>query len=546
MILNRIDGALLKEMVTNGAILLERKKEEVNALNVFPVPDGDTGTNMSLTIKSAVTEMANAEVNGVSTMAEALSRGALKGARGNSGVILSQLFRGFYTKMKSHEVVDAKVFAEALQGGVDMAYKAVMKPREGTILTVSRAVAEAAVDAASQSEDIIEVMRMALKYGHEMLLKTPDMLDVLKQANVVDAGGQGLLLIYEGYLAAISGEEPVGDITELGAVQTAAVTSMSTIDEEDITFGYCTEFFITNLYKNVGDQDVDRLKNRCNMLGDSVVVVGDHDLVKIHVHTDMPGKILQYALRLGELSNIKIDNMREQHRSILNEEPAKPTEPKKHSAVVSVAAGTGFASIFRDLGVDHVVEGGQTMNPSTDDIADAIQKAHAENVFVLPNNSNIIMAAQQAGEIVDSNVYVINTKTVSQGITAMLEYQPEGEPEGVQSAMEEAKSFVTTGQITFAVRDSNFDGQEIKEGDIIGLIDGKIAVVGNAIDTVGRELVDKMMHEDAEIITVYRGEDTKEADGEAFAESVQDKYDDCDVEIQYGGQPLYYYIISVE
>ncbi len=545
MILNRIDGALLKEMVTNGAILLERKKEEINALNVFPVPDGDTGTNMSLTMKSAVSEMANAEVNGVSTMAEALSRGALKGARGNSGVILSQLFRGFYTRLKSSEVVDGKAFAEALKGGVGTAYKAVMKPREGTILTVSRAVADAALEAAEQSEDIIEIMRMALKHGREILLKTPDMLDVLKQAGVVDAGGQGLLLIYEGYLAAISGEEPIGDIAELGTTTVSSVGQLPMVDEE-ITFGYCTEFFITNLYKNVSDQDVDRLKNRCNMLGDSVVVVGDHDLVKIHVHTDMPGKILQYALRLGELSNIKIDNMREQHRSIINEAPAKPAEPKKHSAVVSVAAGTGFASIFRDLGVDYVVEGGQTMNPSTDDIADAIQKANAENVFVLPNNSNIIMAAQQAGEIVDSNVFVIKTKTVSQGITAMLEYQPDAPAEDVQQAMEESKSYVTTGQITFAVRDSSFDGQEIKEGDIIGLIDGKIAAVGNDIDAVGRELADKMMSEDAEIITVYRGEDTKEADGEAFAESIQDKYDDCDVELQYGGQPLYYYIISVE
>lgn len=546
MILEKIDGALLKEMVVNGAILLDRQKEEVNALNVFPVPDGDTGINMSMTIQSAVGEMAKADVDGVGTMAEALSRGALKGARGNSGVILSQLFRGFYQSMKDKQVVDAKEFANALSMGVDMAYKAVMKPREGTVLTVSRAVAEAAVREAQKSNDIISIMRKALDYGKEILLKTPDMLDVLKQAGVVDAGGQGLLLIYEGYYSAISGEEPLGDIAEFENTLITKVASAAAMSEEEITFGYCTEFFIINMFDNVTDEDIERLKRRYSLIGDSLVVVGDQDMLKVHVHSDMPGKVLQYAMRLGELSNIKIDNMRYQHSSLLNEDLNKSKAPKKEFGVVAVAAGEGLEVIFKDLGVDKVVMGGQTMNPSTDDIAAAVREVNANHVFVLPNNPNIILAARQAAEMVDSEVHVIESKTIPQGITAMLEFNPSAGADEVAQAMTGVLGNVSTGQVTYAVRDSSFDGKEIKQGDIMGIMDGKIAVVGSDVNDVAKELLDAMYSESSEIMTIYYGQDVKEEQASELYDRASSQYDGCDVDLQYGGQPLYYYILSVE
>lgn len=542
MILKNIDGALLKEMVINGALLLERHKEEINALNVFPVPDGDTGTNMAFTMKGAVAEINNAEVNGIDVMGEALSRGALKGARGNSGVILSQIFRGFYLAVKGKTVIDAVGFAQALQSGVETAYKAVMKPREGTILTVSRAVADAATVKALENDNIIDVMDYAIEKGIEMLLKTPDMLDVLKKAGVVDAGGEGLLMIYKGYLAALRGEEPAGDITEF--VGSNAADFSPIIDNlDEITFGYCTEFFITNIFDNVTNHDIEILKSKLDQMGDSLVVVGDTELLKIHVHTDMPGKALQYGLRLGDLSKIKIENMREQ-----NEEIKAQAVPKKKNGVVAVTSGKGLEAIFHDLGVDVVVEGGQTMNPSTEDIAKAIEEANAEHVYVLPNNSNIIMAAQQTVDIVDAKVYVIPSKSTPQGISAMLNYDPENDNGEMADEMTAALGDVVTGQVTFAVRDSSYDDLTIKEGDIMGLINNKIAVVGQDVEQVVLDLLDKMVetNEDAEIITLYKGVDTEDDQAQNLLSKLEEKFEDFDVDLQDGGQPLYYYIISAE
>jgi len=542
--LKHIDGALLKEMIINGALLLERYKEDINALNVFPVPDGDTGTNMSFTMKGALAQVEAAEVNGIDVMGEAISKGALKGARGNSGVILSQIFRGFYNGLKGKITIDAKELAVALQAGVETAYKAVMKPREGTILTVARAFAEASAKKAKETEDVIEVMEAAMAYGKEILAKTPDMLDVLKKAGVVDAGGEGLLLIYRGFISAMKGEEPAGDLSELKVDNKAQIFEPIIDDLDEITFGYCTEFFIINLFENVTLEDIDALKTKIGQLGDSIVVVGDTDLVKIHVHTDMPGKVLQYALRLGELNGIKIENMWEQNREV---KERKKNQPKKKNGVVAVTAGDGLAAIFKDLGVDYVVEGGQTMNPSTDDIAKAIKRVHAENVYVLPNNSNIIMAAQQTADIVDCNVNVIPSKTSPQGIAAMLAYDPDSD-EDLSDEMADSMQDVITGQITYAVRDSSYDDLEIKEGDIMGMIDGKISVVGKKVADVAKQLVDKMvsLNEDAEIITVFKGEDTKDSEAESLQKALEKKYPDHEVDLQTGGQPLYYYIISVE
>ena len=544
MKLKHIDGALLKEMIISGALLLERYKEEINAMNVFPVPDGDTGTNMSFTMKGAISQVNQTEVNGIDLMGEALSKGSLKGARGNSGVILSQIFRGFYNGLKGKITINAEELGKALQDGVGTAYKAVMKPREGTILTVARAFAEASIKKAQETDDIIEVMEAAMAYGKEMLAKTPEMLDVLKKAGVVDAGGEGLLLIYQGFISAMKGEEPIGDLSELKFNNESQMYAPIIDDLEELTFGYCTEFFIINLFENVTLEDVDALKTKLSHLGDSIVVVGDTDLVKVHVHTDMPGKILQYALRLGELNQVKIENMREQQKEIHEK---KKSEAKKKNGVVAITAGDGLAAIFKDLGVDYVVEGGQTMNPSTEDIANAITKVHAENVYVLPNNSNIIMAAQQAANIVDCTVNVILSKTSPQGIASMLSYDPDSD-EDMTDDMSDSLHEVITGQITYAVRDSSYDDMEIKEGDIMGMIDGKISIVGKKVAKVAKDLVKKMveMNEDSEIITIFKGEDTKEPDAKALHAVLEKGYSEHEVDLQVGGQPLYYYIISVE
>ena len=543
----KIDGLLFKEMIFNGAVMLARKKNELNDLNVFPVPDGDTGTNMLLTIKSAVKEMSLVESDSISDMGEALSRGSLKGARGNSGVILSQIFRGFFQGIQGKKTVDAKEFAQSMQSSVTTAYRAVMKPREGTILTVCKACGAGAVNAAKNSDDLLEVMEQALSDGEDMLEKTPEMLDVLKQAGVVDAGGAGLLVIYQGYMAALRGEKPLGSLEEIiEADAKSAGTSAASASEQDIEFGYCTEFFITNINDNVNEDDVSRFTNRLELMGDSVVVVSDTDIIKVHVHSEMPGKVLQYALRLGSLSDIKIDNMREQH-SHLHEYTAAPVKKERtKSEVVCVAAGKGLSEVFKDLGAGFVVEGGQTMNPSTEDILAAIESANADNVIVLPNNSNIILAAQQAAEIAECEVRVVPTKTVPQGVAAMLGYEPSNDIDTNKDNMEGMAEGVLTGQVTYAVRDSQFDGKEIKQGDIMGISDGTIKVVGKEVHACAMELVEDMMTENAEIVTIYYGEETGEKDAFKLAKELGKKYEDADFEVYYGGQPLYYYIISVE
>lgn len=552
----KIDGGLLKEMIHNGLMLLERNKKAVDALNVFPVPDGDTGTNMSLTLRSAAKEVEKTQSNSAGEVAEAMSRGALKGARGNSGVILSQLFRGFYKGVQGKTELVPADMAAAFRGGVEMAYKAVMKPREGTVLTVSRGFADAAIASAERQgteADMILMMEEALAAGQATLERTPEMLDVLKQAGVVDAGGKGLLIIYEGWLGALRGEEveggPEEDAPSVPQEQDQAAgeeaLSAAAGSLQEITFGYCTEFIVTHLKENVSEEDVDRLKGRLSIIGDSLVVVGDESVIKVHVHTNMPGKALQYALRLGELSNIKIDNMREQHRSLVVKAAETAPVPRKPYGMVTVAAGKGIRAIFKDLQVEGFVEGGQTMNPSTEDILEAVKALNADCVYVLPNNSNIIMAARQAAELAECEVHVIPTKTVPQGLAAVLAFNPDADGQQNEQEMTEAISTVKTGQVTFAVRDSNFDGLDIHKDDIMGMNEGKIEVLGASIQKVTLELVEKM-RTDEEIITLYYGQDVSEDEALALRDDLRERYPDCDVEAHNAGQPLYYYILSLE
>ena len=552
----KIDGGLLKEMIHNGLMLLERNKKAVDALNVFPVPDGDTGTNMSLTLRSAAKEVEKTQSESAGEVAEAMSRGALKGARGNSGVILSQLFRGFYKGVQGKAELSPADMAAAFRGGVEMAYKAVMKPREGTVLTVSRGFADAAVASAERQgaeADMILMMEEALAAGQATLERTPEMLDVLKQAGVVDAGGKGLLIIYEGWLGALRGEEIEGEAEE-GAPAAQPEQDQAAGEEalsaaagslQEITFGYCTEFIVTHLKEGVGEEDVDRLKGRLSIIGDSLVVVGDESVIKVHVHTNMPGKALQYALRLGELSNIKIDNMREEHRSLVVKAAEAAPAPRKPYGMVTVAAGKGIRAIFKDLQVEGFVEGGQTMNPSTEDILEAVKALNADCVYVLPNNSNIIMAARQAAELAECEVHVIPTKTVPQGLAAVLAFNPDADGQHNEQEMTEAISTVKTGQVTFAVRDSNFDGLDIHKDDIMGMNEGRIEVLGASIQKVTLELVEKM-RTDEEIITLYYGQDVSEDEALALRDDLRERYPDCDVEAHNAGQPLYYYILSLE
>ena len=543
-----IDGLLLREMVLAGAALLERNREAVDALNVFPVPDGDTGTNMSLTMGSATRELTQKEYPRADQAAEALAKGALRGARGNSGVITSQLYRGFARALEGLETISPMDFARALKSGADTAYKAVMKPKEGTILTVARVIAEDAIKQAQAAPDDFDgLFNVILTTGESILKHTTEMLPVLKQAGVVDAGGRGLLLLYQGYAAVLRGEtiDALPDTVEAGA-EVEFVDDHDSLEE--ITFAYCTEFLIQHLKAGVNDNDVDAFRRRLNRIGDCVLVVGDLELVKVHVHTNDPGKALQYGLELGELVNLKIENMVEQRRENLRrkEEMAKNDPPKPYG-MVSVSLGEGFSNILKDLGVDGIVEGGQTMNPSIEDLAKAIESVNAETIFVFPNNGNIILAAQQAAEICDDkNVQVIPTKNVAMGIAAAVAFQPDLSAEENASRMLEAAQRVRTGTITYAVRDSEFENMHIAEGDIIGLHNGAVTVKSDNTRDVALALMKDIVTEDDGLITVYYGADTKEEDANALAAEIEEIYSDCDVEVHSGGQPLYYYLISVE
>lgn len=532
-----LDGSKLKEMFLAGAESLEKNKEIINALNVFPVPDGDTGTNMSLTMMAAIREIQAIEEGSVSDIAEAASKGALKGARGNSGVILSQLFRGFSKGLEGYETMSTKTCAEALEEAAKTAYKAVMKPVEGTMLTVARVTGEEALKLYRRHPGFDSFSQEIMAVAKETLDRTPDMLKPLKDAGVVDSGGMGIVYILAGAIQALSGTFDFEmDFTfEEVKEDPSAVTLM----DADIEFGYCTEFLITNIFSYVKEDDVDNLKNRFANFGDSIVVVGDLDLIKVHLHTNSPGKALQLALRFGELSGIKIDNMREQHRHVHNVE-------MKEFAIIAVAMGDGISSIFKGLSVDYIIEGGQTMNPSIDDIIKAVDRSNAKNVFILPNNSNIILSAKQAADISDKNIIVIPSKSIPQGISAILAFNGEDSIDNNKDAMEEAMEYVKSGQVTYSVRDSENNGISIKKDDIIGILDNEIVLAKDNILEATISLLEEMIDEDSEIITILYGENIEEIDTEAIVEYVEDKYPDVDIEMHYGGQPIYYYLISVE
>ena len=551
--MNTIDAKLLARMFLAGAKNLEVKKEWINELNVFPVPDGDTGTNMTLTIMSAVKEVNGLEDVQMTTLAKAISSGSLRGARGNSGVILSQLLRGFTKGIRDLKELDAVALARAVDKGVETAYKAVMKPKEGTILTVARGVADKALELAEDAEDLQTFLEDVLEEGRRVLAKTPDMLPVLKEAGVVDSGGQGLMVVLEGAFDAFMGKEV--DLT-FDAGENAKVVKVTPQAEADIKFGYCTEFIIV-LNKKFTAEDEVNFKAYLSSLGDSIVCVADDEVVKIHVHTNDPGLAIQRALAYGSLSRIKIDNMREEHQEKLikdaekvaaqqaEEEAAKA--PKKEVGFISVSIGDGFGQIFRDLGVDYLIEGGQTMNPSTEDMLTAISKVNADHIFILPNNKNIILAANQAKALTkDKDIIVIPTKTVPQGITAVINYVPEKSVEDNEKDMTEEISRVKTGQITYAVRDTHIDDKEIHEGDIMGIGDHGMLAVGKEVAAVAKETVEQMVDDETELISIYYGEGFTEEEAEALAGELEEQYDYCDIEVNCGGQPIYYCIISVE
>ena len=553
MKITSIDSSKLAKMFLAGAANLDAKKEWINELNVFPVPDGDTGTNMTMTIMSAAREVSGlGESPEMKVLAKAISSGSLRGARGNSGVILSQLFRGFCKVVGEYDEVDVCVLCDAMQKAVETAYKAVMKPKEGTILTVAKGAADKALEIAPQTDDLVYFCDEVIKHADYVLSQTPEMLPVLKQAGVVDSGGQGLMQVLKGAYDALLGKEV--DYTIDVPAAGSSFVKISAETEAEIKFGYCTEFIIV-LNKPMSDREELEFKAFLESIGDSIVVVADDEVTKTHVHTNDPGLAIQRALTYGSLSKIKIDNMREEHEEKLLKEAEqqalaaaeKKAEPRKAMGFVAVSIGEGMNEIFRGLGVDYIIEGGQTMNPSTEDMLNAIDNVNADTVFILPNNSNIIMAANQAASIVeDKEIIVIPTKTVPQGITAVINYLPDVSAEENQEAMVEAISTVKTGQVTYAVRDTEIDGFEIRENDYMGIGDKSILAVGTDMNTVTLQMLDKMIDEDTEMVSIYFGSESSEDDASVIAEAIEEKYPDVDVEVNDGGQPIYYYVISVE
>ena len=535
-------------MIISGARVLEINRAKVDSLNVFPVPDGDTGTNMSLTIQSAVKELGLCSSNRLPELCDAVAKGALKGARGNSGVILSQLFRGICSEIKKYDEITIKAFAKAMECGTQVAYSAVSKPEEGTMLTVARLMSEFAKQAAPKYKEFNAFLDAVIKKGEEALAKTPELLPVLKKAGVVDSGGMGLLCVYRGFLSVLNGEE----------VDESAVYEPETSDSEDafgdnsdivnldlgeIEFAYCTEFFIINLKKQTTLADIDKLKEKLMTIGDSVICIGDLELVKVHVHTNNPGLALSSAVELGELDRVKIENMLEQNRALR----AKREAEKKEMGMLAICAGEGLSEIFKDLLVDRVIEGGQTMNPSASDIADAVQRINAEHVFVFPNNKNIILAAEQAKALVTNRtIHVIPTKNVPQGFAAALAFNPDSSSEENKTDMIHSMDNVKAGQVTYAVRSTSLNGFQLKEGDIIGLDDKKILSKGDTVDDTVLTLLEKLKDGTHEIITLYFGKDVAEEDAEALAAKVSERFPDCDVDYHYGGQPIYYYLVSLE
>ncbi|MED1749462.1 MULTISPECIES: DAK2 domain-containing protein [Bacillus] len=557
MSIRNLDGRSFAKMILAGAHHLSQNAQIVDALNVFPVPDGDTGTNMNLSMTSGAKAVEETTTDHIGKVGVALSKGLLMGARGNSGVILSQLFRGFSKNIEQKESIDAKEFALALQAGVDTAYKAVMKPIEGTILTVAKDAAKKAVAVSATEDQIDRVLELTIEEARASLERTPDLLPVLKEVGVVDSGGKGLLCVYEGFLASLRGEELPSKMASLPTLKELVSaehhkSAQSHMNTEDIEFGYCTEFMV-KFEEDKQSFEENTFREDLSEFGDSLLVVSDDTLAKVHIHAEQPGDVLSYAQRYGSLINMKIENMREQHSSIVNEErdhsPAAPKAPaaeKQRFGVVSVAMGEGIADLFKSIGASVVIEGGQTMNPSTEDIVKAIDSIHAETVFILPNNSNIVMAAKQAATVSSREVVVIPTKTVPQGMSALLSLNETASNEDNEAAMLEAIDHVKSGQITFAVRDTQIDGIDIAKGDYMGLFNGKITLTAKNQLDAAKELLTKMVTEDDEIVTIIKGEDASSDEMEALEAFIEETFEDVEVEVHDGKQPLYSYILAVE
>lgn len=540
-----INGSTLRKMFTYGFSLVEENKKIIDALNVFPVPDGDTGTNMSLTLKSATVEMTACEANNIEAICVAFNRGALKGARGNSGVITSQIIKGICSVLMSCQTeITTKDFAKAVQSGSDMAYKAVTVPKEGTILTVIRALAEKAKQSAKSTKTFEDFLTEVIGHGEATLQMTPDMLPVLKKAGVVDAGGRGLICIFSGFYKALTGE--------MAAIEFIDNIEKDVTDEEmhinyeslaDIKFGYCTEFFVTNIYEKTTDADINSLRTRLMDIGDSVLCIGDLQLIKVHIHTNEPNRALGYALQLGELSGVKIENMLEQNRQLRKKQTKVPP---KEFGMISVAAGEGLSNVFKDIDVDYIISGGQTMNPSANDIATAADKINAKSIFVFPNNKNIIMSAEQANDITDKNLIIIPTRSVPEGISAALAFDAMSSLEENKENMVEAINNVRSGSITYAVRTTNVDGLDVKVGDIMGLDEHSVLTTGKEVIPTTVDLVSKIISHSSSNVTLFYGEGVTEADASTLQSTLEEKYPDIDFSIVFGGQPVYYYIISIE
>ena len=549
--MEKINGLVLAEMIDLGSKNLAKNAEKINALNVFPVPDGDTGTNMNLSMSSGAKETAANVVENIGELGKSFSKGLLMGARGNSGVILSQLFRGMSQHIADKKEVNAKEFAEAIQNGVSIAYKAIIKPVEGTILTVAREAAEAGVKAAEKTTSVVEVMEAIYAEAQASLKRTPELLPILKEVGVVDSGGQGLVCVYQGFVAALKGEKIEG----LEAVETNVVDmqfeddhDMDFMSPEDIVYGFCTEFTV-RLDKEKKEFNEDKFREDMSKFGDSLLVISDSEYVKIHVHTETPGDVFNYGQQYGELIKIKSDNMREQHREVLRKQEAKQTTTSKElkeQAMISISMGAGLSKVLTSMGVDYIVEGGQTMNPSTEDIMKAIKEVNAKNIFIFPNNKNIQLAAKQAAELAEENVFVVESKTAPQGLAAVMVYNPQAAAEENFANMQEVLSTVSTLEVTHAVRDTNIEGVEIKKDEFMGIRNGKIVVSNLSLNTVLEELLEKSLDEDSEIVTLYLGEESTEEYTDFLEQLIEEKYPDVEVELIESGQPVYPYIIGVE
>ena len=565
MIVKSVNAALMRRLFLAGAQAIDSEKDVINELNVFPVPDGDTGTNMTMTIMSAAREVNALENPGMEELAKAISSGSLRGARGNSGVILSQLLRGFTKVIRDYDEITVDVVSAAFTKAVETAYKAVMKPKEGTILTVAKGGAEKAAELVGQTEDLVEFVGKIIEYMEEVLALTPELLPVLKEAGVVDSGGQGLLVIMKGGYEVLCGKEFTftgESATTAPAQSERGPVNTENISTSDIKFGYCTEFIIL-LEKQFSEQDEMKFKAFLESIGDSIVCVADDEVVKVHVHTNHPGKAFEKGLEYGQLTKMKVDNMREEHNEKLfleqekaqaakaetapEHEAPKPEQPRKPVGFIAVSIGEGINEIFRGLGVDYLIEGGQTMNPSTEDMLNAIEAVNADTIFIMPNNKNIILAADQAKAMTeDKNIVVIPSKTIPQGISAIISYLPDKTADENEAAMREAMKNIRTGSVTYAVRDTKIDGKEIRMGDYMGLDDHTIQSVGTDLFETAVGLIESMIDEDSELISIYYGEEADEASAQAIADAIMEKYDSVDVEIHNGGQPIYYYIASVE